>query len=106
MNRSALSRYGTADIPGKVSGEDFVVDAELLIFGKTHRSSEVTISGEPVKLREDGTFTVRVGLPDKRQVFPVSSTSFDGTYTYTTVLAIERNTKVMEPMSMEPGEDF
>lgn len=106
MTRSALSRYGASEIPGKISGDDFVVDAELLIFGKTHRSSEVTISGEPVKLRDDGTFTVRVGLPDKRQVFPVSSTSFDGTFTYTTVLAIERNTKVMEPMSMEPGEDF
>ncbi len=106
MTRSALSRYGTSEIPGKPSGDDFVVDAELLIFGKTHRSSEVTISGEPVKLRDDGSFTVRVGLPDKRQVFPVSSTSFDGTFTYTTVLAIERNTKVMEPMSTEPGEDF
>lgn len=106
MTRSALSRYGTSDIPGKPSGGDFVVDAELLIFGKTHRSSEVTISGEPVKLRDDGSFTVRVGLPDKRQVFPVSSTSFDGTFTYTTVLAIERNTKVMEPLSSEPGEDF
>lgn len=106
MNRSALSRYGTADVPGKMSSEDFFVDAELLIFGKTHRSAEVSISGEPVKVREDGSFTVRVGLPDKRQVFPVSSTSFDGSYTFTTVLAIERNTKVMEPMSMEPGEDF
>jgi len=106
MNRSALSRYGTADVPGKMSSQDFFVDAELLIFGKTHRSAEVSISGEPVKVREDGSFTVRVGLPDKRQVFPVSSTSFDGSYTFTTVLAIERNTKVMEPMSMEPGEDF
>ncbi len=106
MNRSALSRYGTADVPGKMTSEDFFVDAELLIFGKTHRSAEVSISGEPVKVREDGSFTVRVGLPDKRQVFPVSSTSFDGSYTFTTVLAIERNTKVMEPMSMEPGEDF
>lgn len=106
MNRSALSRYGTADVPGKMTGDDFFVDAELLIFGKTHRSAEVSISGEPVKVREDGSFTVRVGLPDKRQVFPVSSTSFDGSYTFTTVLAIERNTKVMEPMSMEPGDDF
>jgi hypothetical protein len=106
MSRSALSRYGTDELPGKLSSEHFVVDAELLIFGQTHRSAEVTISGEPVKLRDDGSFTVRMGLPDKRQVFPVSSTSFDGTYTYTTVLAIERNTKVMEPMSMEPGEDF
>lgn len=106
MNRSALSRYGTADVPGKMTSEDFFVDAELLIFGKTHRSAEVSISSEPVKVREDGSFTVRVALPDKRQVFPVSSTSFDGSYTFTTVLAIERNTKVMEPMSMEPGDDF
>ena len=107
MNRSALSRYGAEGvIPGKQTGLEFAVDAELLIFGQTHPSAEVTISGEPVKIRDDGSFTVRMGLPDKRQVFPVSSTSFDGAFTYTTVLAIERNTKVMEPMSTEPGDEF
>jgi len=105
MNRSALSRYGVAG-PGQPAPLDFVVDAELLIFGQTHVNAQVAIAGEPVKLREDGSFTVRMALPDRRQVFPVTSTSFDGTQTYTTVLAIERNTKVMEPMSLEPGDEF
>lgn len=105
MNRSALSRYGVAGVPGQ--GElEFVVDAELLVFGQTHPNAQVNIANEPVKLRPDGSFTVRMSLPDRRQVLPVTSSSFDGTQIHTTVLAIERNTKVMEPMSKEPCDDF
>lgn len=105
MNRSALSRYGVAGVPGQ--GElEFVVDAELLVFGQTHANAQVNIANEPVKLRPDGSFTVRMSLPDRRQVLPVTSSSFDGTQIHTTVLAIERNTKVMEPMSKEPCDDF
>lgn len=105
MNRSALSRYGVAGAPGQKELE-FVVDAELLIFGQTHPNAQVSIASEPVKLREDGSFTVRMSLPDRRQVLPVTSSSFDGMQIHTTVLAIDRNTKVMEPMSREPSDDF
>lgn len=105
MNRSALSRYGVAGVPGQ-SELEFVVDAELLVFGQTHPNAQVNIANEPVKLRPDGSFTVRMSLPDRRQVLPVTSSSFDGTQIHTTVLAIERNTKVMEPMSKEPCDDF
>ena len=105
MNRSALSRYGVAGVPGQ-SELEFVVDAELLVFVQTHPNAQVNIANEPVKLRPDGSFTVRMSLPDRRQVLPVTSSSFDGTQIHTTVLAIERNTKVMEPMSKEPCDDF
>ncbi|MGI9519388.1 MAG: DUF4912 domain-containing protein, partial [Pirellulaceae bacterium] len=61
----------------------------------------VTLAGEPVKLRNDGTFEVRMSLPDRRQVLPVVACSRDGTEQRTTVVAIERNTKVMEPITRE-----
>ena len=79
----------------------FDVDAELIIFGKTASSASVTVAGRPVKLQPDGSFTVRMELPDKRQVLPVTAESRDGLRQRTTVVAVERNTKVMEPVELE-----
>ncbi|TWU47381.1 hypothetical protein Poly51_51810 [Rubripirellula tenax] len=79
----------------------FEVDAELIIFGKTLPSASVLVSGRPVKLQPDGSFTVRMQLPDKRQVLPVTAESRDGLRQRTTVVAVERNTKVMEPVELE-----
>jgi len=79
----------------------FEVDAELIVFGSTIPGATVLLSGEPVKLREDGTFTVRVALPDKRQVLPVIAQSRDSMRQRTTVIAVERNTKVMEAVDRD-----
>jgi hypothetical protein len=79
----------------------FEVDAELIIYGSTIPGATVLLSGEPVKLREDGTFTVRVALPDKRQVLPVIAQSRDSMRQRTTVIAVERNTKVMEAVDRD-----
>ncbi len=79
----------------------FDVDAELIIFGKTLPSASVLVAGRPVKLQPDGSFTVRMQLPDKRQVLPVTAESRDGLRQRTTVVAVERNTKVMEPVELE-----
>jgi hypothetical protein len=83
----------------------FHVDAEILVFGSTSPDAHVTLSGEPVKLRPDGTFTVRLAMPDRRQVIPAVSASADGVEKRTVVLAVERNTKVLEPMVNEQNND-
>jgi hypothetical protein len=79
----------------------FKVDAELIVFGKTLPSASVQVAGKPVKLQDDGSFTVRMQLPDKRQVLPVNAESRDGLRQRTTVIAVERNTKVMEAVELE-----
>ena len=79
----------------------FDVDAELIIFGKTASTASVMVAGRPVKLQSDGSFTVRMELPDKRQVLPVTAESRDGLRQRTTVVAVERNTKVMEPVELD-----
>ncbi len=76
---------------------NFAVDAEMIIYGSTRPNAHVTLGGQPVKLRPDGTFTVRLSMPDRRQVLPVVASSADGVEQRTIVLAVERNTKVMEP---------
>ncbi len=54
-----------------------------------------------MKVRPDGTFTVRLSMPDKRQVIPVVASSKDGVEERTIVVAVERNTKMMEPLIRE-----
>lgn len=83
---------------------EFQVDAELILYGHTRSDARVTLGGEPVKLRADGQFTVRLPLPDKRQVLPVVASSIDGVEQRTIVIAVERNTKVLEPMLRESAE--
>ena len=77
---------------------NFEIDAELLVFGTTNPDAHVTLLGDPVKVRPDGTFTVRFSLPNCRQVIPAVASSRDGIEQRTVVLAVERNTKTMEPL--------
>lgn len=82
----------------------FEVDAQLVVYGATDPNAKVTLGGEPVQVENDGTFCVRMGMPDRRQVLPIVACSRDGSEQRTTVLAVERNTKVMEPLSRDFDE--
>ena len=53
----------------------------------------------------DGTFRVRVDMPNKRQVLPIVASVPQGGGRQTVVMAIERNTKVMEPYSRDVHEE-
>lgn len=77
---------------------DFEVDAEMIVFGSTRSDAYVTIKGEPIRLRDDGTFTVRMSMPEAREVIPIVASTSDGVEQRTVVLSIDRNTKVMEPV--------
>jgi hypothetical protein len=80
------------------------VDAEMIIYGATKPDAYVTLQGEPVKVQSDGTFRVRVEMPNKRQVLPIVASAGDGSARQTVVMAVERNTKSMEPYTRDVGE--
>jgi hypothetical protein len=91
--------FGTGAVPpGSVKKFFFEIDAELIVYGKTDPTAHVTLQNEPVKLRPDGTFTMLFSLPDSRQIIPAVATSADGSEERTIVLAVERNTKHLDPM--------
>jgi hypothetical protein len=91
--------FGTgAALPGSLKKFHFDIDAELIVYGKTEPTAHVTLQNEPVKLRSDGTFTMLFSLPDSRQIIPAVATSADGVEERTIVLAVERNTKHLDPM--------
>ena len=95
---------GVGVVRGKQREFNFRVDTELIVHGVTDPDARVTLRGEPVPLRADGTFAVRFNLPDRRHVLPVVASSGDGAEQRTIVLAVDRNTKVMEPVIRDPGD--
>jgi hypothetical protein len=106
MGSPMTTRYGHGADAFFPPSEDFVfdIDAEMIVFGRCDANAHVTVRGEPVKLRPDGTFTLRMSMPNQRQVIPAVASSLDGSEQRTIVLAVERNTKVMEPISREADE--
>ena len=68
----------TAALPSLGREFHFQIDAELIVYGTTEPNARVTLQGEPVTLRSDGTFTVRFSLPDSRQIIPAVAASADG----------------------------
>ena len=107
MELDVLSQFGSGAEGGlrKPRQFHFEVEAEILVFGSTHPDAHVSIGTEPVKVQGDGTFSARLPLPDRRQVLPATARSRDGVDERTVVIAVERNTKVMEPLSID-AEDL
>lgn len=55
-----------------------VLNTELIIYGATEPTASLTVDGQPVPLRPDGSFTLRMALPDGRKRIPVTARSHDG----------------------------
>ena len=105
MGSPMVTKFGAGvNGNGKHRNFHFEVDAELIVYGSTAPGAHVTLQGDPVKLRPDGTFTVRFSLPNCRQVIPAVASSSDGMEQRTVVLAVERNTKTMEPLVRDGNE--
>ncbi len=98
-----LAKLGAgADSPFRQRGGfHFEMEVELIAYGSTVPDGYLTLNGEPVALRSDGTFALRVPFPDRRQVLPAVACSRDGSQQRTIVVAVERNTKIMEPLESE-----
>jgi hypothetical protein len=104
LGRPSQTRFGSGAAGTPADGElRFAVDAELVVYGATVPSAHVTVKGEPVTLQPDGTFAVRLHLPDRRQVISVVANSVDGVEQRTIILGVERNTKVLDPLIRDPA---
>ena len=103
LGRPTQTRFGSGAAGEDREGElRFALDAELVVYGATAPSAHVTVKGEPVALRPDGTFAVRLNLPDRRQVIPVVANSADGVEQKTIILGVERNTKDLDLLVRDP----
>lgn len=91
-------RNGSRAKKGK---KEFHVETELLIHGTSDPQAEVTLLGEKIPVSKEGRFALRLSLPNGRQVIPAVNTSSNKRRQQTIVLAIERNTKDLEPVQLD-----
>ncbi|HVL15309.1 MAG TPA: DUF4912 domain-containing protein, partial [Gemmata sp.] len=87
-----------ATLPGSLKKFFFDIDARLIVMGRTDPTAHVTLGNDPIDLQPNGTFVMEFSLPDSRQIIPAVATSADGVEERTIVLAVERNTKYLDPM--------
>jgi hypothetical protein len=91
----AISSFGSpVKIQKKARGFWFVLDCELIVYGATEPDAKVTMQGKEVKLRPDGTFSLRYALPDGKIVLDAVATSADGVEERKIIPVVERNTTV------------
>lgn len=67
---------------GDAETDDFwlVVRTELVLYGATEPDASVTVKGHPVRLRPDGTFSLRFDLPDGNQDLEVRAVKSNGNH--------------------------
>ena len=104
LSSLSMQNLSLGALPGLGRSFHFEIDAELIVYGTTDPGAQVTLQEEVVPLRPDGTFTVRFSLPDARQIIRAVAASPDGVEERTVVLAVERNTKELEPMIHDANE--
>jgi len=101
---SSLSHFGPGATEEREKGEfNFKLDTELVVHGTTRPGSMLTVQGDPVELRDDGSFTIRVNQPEGRQVVAFTALSPRGSERRMIVLGVERNTKELERQYFDGG---
>ncbi len=70
-----------------------IVNTELIVYGATEPDAKVTVQGRPIRLRPDGTFSLRFALPDGKQVIPVKGVSADEVDEITVTPIVTRETR-------------
>ncbi|NLW55184.1 MAG: DUF4912 domain-containing protein [Firmicutes bacterium] len=70
-----------------------VLNTELIVYGATEPDATLSLNGQPVTLRPDGSFTVRLALPDGVQSLPVTARSADGVDQITITPIVSKETR-------------
>ena len=72
----------------------FHLHTELLLSGVAEPGTEIQIQGVPVRMREDGSFLVKLQLPDGEHEIPVEAVSPDRSQEIRVVPKIVRHTQI------------
>lgn len=70
----------------------FEIGAELIVYGRTEPDAEVKLGDKKIGLRPDGTFSMRLALPDGKIELPFIATSNDKIDTKRITTKVERHT--------------
>ena len=91
----AAAGQGQAGAAGPGRGRKFFLwsKTELILYGGTEPDAALTVSGKPVALRPDGTFTLRFALPDGDLDLEVKATSADQAETLGMTHQVKKGTR-------------
>lgn len=74
----------------------FRLDCELIVYGATEPDAEVTLAGQQMQLRPDGTFTARFALPDGIQIIEAKAISASRKYEKIITPTVSRSTTTLQ----------
>lgn len=74
----------------------FRLDCELIVYGATEPDANVTLAGQTMQLRPDGTFTARFALPDGIQIIEAKAVSANRKFEKTITPTVSRGTTVLQ----------
>ncbi|MCP5524425.1 MAG: hypothetical protein H7A46_23085 [Verrucomicrobiales bacterium] len=80
----------------------FNVNAELIVYGATAPDARLTVDGQPMALRPDGTFTLRFALPDGSYGLELQATAADANEDRTARLRFLRGTRTGGRVGIQP----
>ncbi len=87
--------HGSASLgAARERGFRFWLDAELVLYGGADPGSRIELNGEALDTRPDGTFTVRLALPDGDLTLPVRFVSPDGEEAHSAEVSVNRKTRI------------
>ncbi|MFH0807357.1 MAG: DUF4912 domain-containing protein [Elusimicrobiota bacterium] len=92
MPSSHVSSLRKAGVPAeKIKSFWLKADTELIVYGTTESDAKLTISGKEVKLNSDGSFSVRMHLPDCEMNIPIKAVSKDTTMSKEITFEVKRS---------------
>lgn len=103
---SLATGFGASSPMGQPSEKSFFfnLNAEVIIYGATEPNAKVTIGGQQIKLRPDGSFTFRFSLPDGTFELPAVAVSADGTEARAAELKLSRETTHQGEVGTHPQD--
>ncbi|MGM0608045.1 MAG: DUF4912 domain-containing protein [Candidatus Muiribacteriota bacterium] len=96
LSSDVVSSMGSKSLQDEKSDQEgfwFKVGTELIVYGETVPSATVKINDEEIKLREDGSFTLRYELPDGKQNFEIKALSENRKHERKAEIDVEKKTK-------------
>lgn len=89
---SGVGLFSASVAPARSRKFWLMADAELIVYGATEPDARVTIAGQPVPLRPDGTFRIQVSFPDGLIDYPILAIAADGEQSRAIHLRFQRQT--------------
>jgi hypothetical protein len=100
VGSEAVSSFGSGALrpPEKERGFRLWVAAELIVYGATEPDARLTVQGKEMKLRGDGSFSMRFALPDGKIEIPVTAVSADRVEERTIETSVDKKSKSKDPV--------